>query len=60
MYRETTKVCPLCGNANLVMLKSTNEKACILHTPVFYFSWDLDEGQVSHNAGARAKRKAED
>lgn len=60
MTKETTKVCPECGNDKLALFRDTNEKACINHVPVFYFPWYLDEGQKSLDEGARAKRKASD
>lgn len=53
--KSTTKLCPLCGNTDLALFTSLNKKACINHVPVFYFGWELDEGQQSVYANNRIK-----
>lgn len=46
--KETTKVCK-CGNENLVLLQTFNEKYCTVCQE--YIPWYLEEGQVSPLTG---------
>ena len=53
----STKQCPLCGNDKLVLFPSTNQKGCNNHgDEVFYFPWNLDEGQLPIYANNRLKK----
>ena len=57
--KRTTKLCPLCGNTDLVLFRGSNQKACDLHTPIHYFEWTLDEGQRSICSNNRDKTTGE-
>lgn len=55
--KQTTKECPLCGNTNLALFTSTNEKACNNHgDEILYIPWELDEGQIPIYANNRMKK----
>lgn len=41
----TTKVCPMCGNKNLVLLHSQNKKVCTNHKEFVIIQWNLDKHQ---------------
>lgn len=43
--KQTTKICPECGNTNLVELREYDEKVCIDHNPYVRIPWYLEEGQ---------------
>ena len=42
---DTTKICPKCGNTNLVGLGRYHEKVCTDHNPYVRIPWYTDEGQ---------------
>lgn len=43
--QKTTKECPECGNTELIMLSSLNQKVCINHQKNVYIDWFLEQGQ---------------
>lgn len=42
---ETTKLCPVCGNTNLVELRQYGTKVCVDHNPYVRIPWYLSENQ---------------
>lgn len=43
--KQTTKMCPVCGNKELVLLEKSNYKVCVDHNPYIWIEWRLDKGQ---------------
>lgn len=41
----TTKLCPVCGNHNLILLRQYGTKVCVDHKPYVKIPWFLEEGQ---------------
>lgn len=44
--KQTTKYCPVCGNTDLALFRSMNEKVCTNHHNYVIIPWYLDEGQT--------------
>lgn len=43
--KQTTKLCPVCGNRNLVELRQYGTKVCVDHKPFVKIPWHLGENQ---------------
>ena len=43
--KQTTKMCPVCGNKELVLLTTMQKKVCTNHNRYVTIEWYLDEGQ---------------
>lgn len=45
MTEKTTKLCPVCGNTNLVTIRQYATKVCVDHNPYVRIPWYLSENQ---------------
>lgn len=43
--KKTTKVCPVCGSSDLILLMTMSMKVCVNHRKFVKINWYLDDGQ---------------